>query len=52
VVDGAVNGVGLATRLGGRKLRLVQTGKVQWYAAVLFLGVGLLALVFVLKSRL
>ncbi len=38
VVDGAVNGVGLAVRAGSGGLRRVQTGSVRTYAAALFLG--------------
>jgi NADH-quinone oxidoreductase subunit L len=48
VVDGAVNDVGRVTKWSGRQLRLVQTGKVQWYAAILFLGVGALAVAITL----
>jgi len=36
VVDGAVNGMGLASEESGSALRLMQTGRVQQYAAVLF----------------
>src|SRR5919202_1422951 len=43
-VDGAVNGAGLGTRTLARGLRHVQSGQVQWYAAVLFVGVVVLAL--------
>ncbi len=39
VVDGAVNGVGLAVQAGSGTLRRVQTGSVRTYAAALFLGV-------------
>ncbi len=39
VVDGAVNGVGLAVQAGSGGLRRVQTGSVRAYAAALFLGV-------------
>ena len=42
VVDGAVNGVGLAVRAGSNGLRRVQTGSVRTYAASLFLGVVLI----------
>jgi NADH-quinone oxidoreductase subunit L len=51
VVDGAVNGVGRSTRWLGRRAREVQTGQVQWYAAALFVGVGVLALAITLISR-
>jgi NADH-quinone oxidoreductase subunit L len=39
VVDGAVNGVGLAVQAGSGTLRRVQTGSVRTYAAALILGV-------------
>jgi NADH-quinone oxidoreductase subunit L len=39
VVDGAVNGVGLAVQAGSDTLRRVQTGSVRTYAAALILGV-------------
>jgi len=48
VIDAMVNGVGAATVLGGRAMRLVQSGQVQHYAlamafgAVVILGVYLL----------
>jgi NADH-quinone oxidoreductase subunit L len=38
VIDGAVNGVGLAVRAASGGLRRVQTGSVRAYAASLFLG--------------
>jgi NADH-quinone oxidoreductase subunit L len=38
VVDGAVNGIGVSAEGGGSALRTIQTGKVQQYAAVLFLA--------------
>jgi NADH-quinone oxidoreductase subunit L len=44
-VDGAVNGAGLGTRTLARGLRHVQSGQVQWYAAVLFVGVVALAVI-------
>ena len=47
VIDGAVNGVGQFTRGTGGLLRYVQTGRVQWYAAFLFIGVGVMAVIFV-----
>jgi NADH-quinone oxidoreductase subunit L len=46
VVDGAVNGVGIGARKIGGVLRYVQTGQVQRYAAYLFAGVVILAVVF------
>ena len=39
VIDGAVNGTGFIVRTGGAILRLVQTGSVRVYAALLFVGV-------------
>jgi NADH-quinone oxidoreductase subunit L len=42
LVDGAVNGVGLAVRAGSGGLRRLQTGSVRTYAASLFLGVVLI----------
>ena len=47
VIDGAVNGLGRFTRGSGGLLRYLQTGRVQWYAAFLFLGVGVMAVIFV-----
>ncbi|PLS75138.1 MAG: NADH-quinone oxidoreductase subunit L [Actinobacteria bacterium] len=41
-VDGIVNGVGLTAEEGGSVLRVLQTGRVQQYAAFLFGGVVLL----------
>jgi NADH-quinone oxidoreductase subunit L len=46
VVDGAVNGVGLGARTAGGVLRYLQSGSVQRYAAILVVGVIILALVF------
>ncbi len=46
VVDGAVNGVGIGTRTTGGLLRYIQTGDIQKYAAVLFAGVIILAVLF------
>jgi len=39
VIDGAVNLVGIATRFAGRALRYGQTGVLQNYAMVIFLGI-------------
>src|SRR6266536_3555156 len=47
VVDGVVNGAGLATRRFSRGLRHLQSGQAQWYAAALFVGVVGLAVVVV-----
>jgi NADH-quinone oxidoreductase subunit L len=49
VIDGAVNGAGTVAALFGRGLRTVQTGKVQWYAVGLFLGV--IVLTFFITTR-
>mgnify|MGYP006278631309 CR=1 FL=1 len=42
VIDGAVNGVGRATRGGAARLRVVQNGQVRWYA--LMIGIGAVVL--------
>ena len=48
VIDGAVNGVGHRRRAtSGGILRYLQTGNVQRYAVVLFVGVIALAIVFI-----
>src|SRR5205085_11645221 len=44
VIDGAVSGAGTAMETFGKGLRLVQSGKVQWYAVGLFAGVIALSL--------
>ena len=46
VVDGAVNGVGQGARFAGGLLRYLQSGSVQRYAALLVIGVIILAIVF------
>ena len=48
VVDGFVNGSAVGTSEAGGVLRYVQSGRVQQYAALLFLGVAALALGLVL----
>jgi NADH-quinone oxidoreductase subunit L len=47
-VDGIVNGIGVSASESGGVLRLVQSGRVQQYALILFAAVGLfgLALIF------
>jgi NADH-quinone oxidoreductase subunit L len=45
VIDGIVNGIGHVAVAAGRGLRQVQSGQVQTYALVLFVGVLTLALV-------
>jgi NADH-quinone oxidoreductase subunit L len=47
VVDATVNGTGLVSEEAGQELRRIQTGRVQWYAALLFGGAVVLAGVFV-----
>ncbi len=46
VIDGAVNGAGIGARRGGGLLKYLQGGDVQRYAAYLFAGVVLFALLF------
>ena len=46
VVDGAVNGVADGTIVSGRAIRHAQTGQLQLYG--LFIGIGILAIVFVI----
>jgi NADH:ubiquinone oxidoreductase subunit 5 (subunit L)/multisubunit Na+/H+ antiporter MnhA subunit len=46
VVDRAVNGVGHTAGFSGGLLRYIQSGNVQRYAAFLFTGVVILAVVF------
>jgi NADH-quinone oxidoreductase subunit L len=48
VVDGLVNGAGLSAEEGGSILRLIQTGRVQQYAAVLFAAAALFAAALVI----
>lgn len=48
LVDGAVNGVGQGAEGGGGALRTLQTGRVQFYAAILFAAAALLGLGLVL----
>jgi len=47
VVDGAVNGSGYAAEGGGQVFRIMQTGKVQQYGAILFAATVVLAGVFI-----
>jgi NADH-quinone oxidoreductase subunit L len=46
IIDGAVNGAGIGTRRGAGLLRYIQSGDVQRYAAILFVGVAVLAFLF------
>jgi NADH-quinone oxidoreductase subunit L len=48
VIDGAVNGTGRAAEGSGGGLRLMQTGRVQQYAALLFFGAAALAAIFII----
>jgi NADH-quinone oxidoreductase subunit L len=47
VVDGVVNAVGGLTGATGGLLKYLQSGNVQWYAVLLFVGVVALTIVFV-----
>jgi len=47
-VDGVVNGIGIGASETGGVLRLVQSGRVQQYALMLFAAVGLLGLALIL----
>jgi len=44
VVDGAVNGIGTITDSAGSEVRKIQTGRLQFYAFMLVLAVGVFAL--------
>lgn len=46
IIDGAVNGAGRGARAGSARLRLVQSGDVQRYAAMLLIGVVVLTVLF------
>jgi NADH-quinone oxidoreductase subunit L len=46
-VDGLVNGIGVSASETGGILRLVQSGRVQQYALILFAAVGLLGLALI-----
>ena len=48
VVDGVVNSSGAAPHMAGEEARRMQTGKVQTYAGIVFVGAALLALVFII----
>ena len=47
VIDGVVNGAGETAGRTGGVLKYLQTGNVQWYAVGLFVGVIVLAVVFI-----
>ena len=46
VIDGAVNGAGMTARGSGGLLKYVQSGNVQRYAAIMFVGIALFAFLF------
>ena len=48
IVDGAVDGSGMAAEGGGQAFRQMQTGKVQQYAAILFVASVVLAGTFII----
>ncbi|MCP3934899.1 MAG: NADH-quinone oxidoreductase subunit L [Actinomycetia bacterium] len=48
VVDGAVNGAGTAAGASGEGLRVIQSGKVQGYGALLFGATAVLAIIFMI----
>jgi NADH-quinone oxidoreductase subunit L len=50
IVDGAVNGIAEASGETGGLLRYMQSGRVQWYAAILFMAVAVLSLALVVFS--
>jgi NADH-quinone oxidoreductase subunit L len=50
VVDGMVNGTAVSAGQAAGLLRYVQSGRVQQYAAILFLGVATLALALILST--
>ncbi len=52
VVDGAVNGAGMAASESGGVLRHLQSGRIQQYAALFFAAAAILAGVFVVGDRL
>jgi NADH-quinone oxidoreductase subunit L len=50
VVDGVVNGAGFTAEESGGLLRYIQNGRVQWYAAVLFLATFVFGTALVLTT--
>ncbi|MFN8015701.1 MAG: NADH-quinone oxidoreductase subunit L [Acidimicrobiia bacterium] len=50
-IDGVVNSLGTGANATGSGLRLLQSGKIQRYAAMLFMGVIVLGIVAVYLSR-
>jgi len=48
VVDTIVNASGSAAGGSGQRLRRIQTGRVQQYAALLFAGAAILAGIFII----
>ena len=51
LVDGIVNGSGVASDEAGQGLRKMQTGKVQQYAAIMFAAVAILAGILVIVAQ-
>jgi NADH-quinone oxidoreductase subunit L len=47
VIDGVVNAVGSGAEESGGLLKYLQSGNVQWYAVVLFVGVIAMTIIFV-----
>ncbi len=47
IIDGFINGLGEVTGEAGGRLKFMQSGNVQWYAAGLFVGVVAMAIVFI-----
>ena len=50
-IDGIVNGLGTSSNALGSGLRNLQSGKIQKYAAFLFMGVVVLGFVGVIVSK-
>jgi NADH-quinone oxidoreductase subunit L len=48
VVDTIVNGAGAGAEGSGQGLRQIQSGRVQQYAALLFAGAAILAVIFII----
>ena len=51
LIDGTVNGVGVAVRASSGALRRLQTGSVRTYAAATFAGVVLILAYYLLRGR-
>ncbi|MBI4302081.1 MAG: NADH-quinone oxidoreductase subunit L [Chloroflexi bacterium] len=50
IVDGAVNGVAAITRVGGGRLRRLQTGQLQGYGLAMIFGLLLIIAAFLIKG--